>query len=133
MNRGEIQPDFVNSEKTDFMKNLLFIPLFLFAFSAVYGQKSDFKEQKESQHFYYIEANIEYDRLGRPGKPFLNVGEQLREMLPNYRDFEQKVASYKSNMDIINYLDEQGYEFIDRQLFTWEDTILESMIFRKPR
>lgn len=92
------------------------------------------RENGERQiHYVYIEANMPYDTLGNPGAPFLHIGEIAKNYLNNYPALEQKVGEYQSTMDILNYLDEQGFEMMDRTIFQYSDGMTESFILRKER
>jgi hypothetical protein len=85
------------------------------------------------QHYIYIEALMPYNENGNPGKPFLHIGEIAKNLLGNWRDLELKVEEYQSTMDVLNYLDEQGFELTNRVLFTYPDGITESFILRRAR
>ena len=117
------------------MKSLIsLIILFTLPFMALSQQESESQSsEKTFQHYVYIEAIMPYDIAGSPGTAYMHIGPTSKIFIDNWRDLEATVSTYKSTMDIVNYMDENGFEFIDRALFLFKDGISETFIFRKPR
>lgn len=114
------------------MKTLLFFCLLALPLGAL-SQHSQPPTAKETPHYTYIEVLMPYNEYGTPGKPFLHIGEIAKNFLTNWRDMETVIDQYQSTMDVLNYLDEQGFELTNRVLFTFPDGVTESFILRKPR
>ncbi len=112
------------------IQSILFsgVLLFLIACTQVSAQVKD-----GSFSYTYSEVQIRYNALGKHKSTQLNFGDEYPIEVNQKKELQDKVATFKNEIDVMNYLSDNQWECFDSQIILSTSVTFYIFYFRKPK
>ncbi len=83
--------------------------------------------------YTYAEVSIKYGGSGGHKETSFNIGSDYPVTIENKDEIKKKISTFKDGVDVTNYLADQGWEYLDKQIILSTYVTFYVYTFRKPK